>query len=145
MKKAWILLTIVFCVIFLAGCGNSFKTVTIPIDSTSSSEDKATIIIFQSNPRFDFEAKTKYEIIMDKKHVGFVETNQPLKMSIEPGLHELHTKTPTPHIDRIIKQQFVAGQTYYFRLWFEYGMWVVSVWLDPTYKRDSYETIILEK
>ena len=132
-----------FAVMFLAGCGNSFKTVTIPIDSTSLSEDKATIIIFQDTPKIITETTMKYEIIMDEKHLGFVEAEKPFKIAIEPGFHELNTVTF--YIDRITKQQFIAGQTYYFRLWTEYGIWVVSVWLQPTYKRDSYETNILEK
>jgi len=127
MKKILFFLTLSLIV---TGCGTM---ITVPIDQTLIEEDKATVIVFHEQG-----LTNKFPIYFDKEHVGDVTSEKPLKLSVIAGEHEMYTKVAVV-IDRVTKKVYEAGEVYYMRLWFDQGVWVSSIRIDPTYERLSYE------
>lgn len=134
MKKVAALLSL----ILLSGCGTTIK---VPIDPTPLSEDKSTLIVYQEDGCI-----VECELFLDRELIGKVIPEEPFKVAIEPGKHELHVKSPAIEsgidttINRITTKTFEKGKTYFMKIWLDYGMWVVSLRIDPTDKVASYET-----
>lgn len=128
MKNSVALLFVLF---LLSGCG---KMITVPLDPAPLSNNDATVIIYHEQGFTD-----NFQIYLDKVPVGFVTSERPLKISVTPGEHELHTVVSGPVIDRITKQLFEAGKTYYMRIWLDMGMFTGSIRIDPTEPKDKYE------
>ena len=122
-------LILMLLALFLSGCGTM---ITVPLDSTLISEEEATVIVFHEQGFAD-----EFKIFLDRKPVGIVTSEQPLKFSVTPGEHEIHSEV-TAAIDRITKQTFRAGETYYMLIWLDIGTWASSIRIDRTNKRDSY-------
>lgn len=130
MKKIGLALLILFS---FTGCGTLTK---IPLDAAPLSRNNSTVIIFHEQGYSD-----KFKVYVDGEQKGIVTKKQPLKFEVTPGEHELHSRTALV-IDRILKQNFVAGQTYFMVLRAEIGVWVSSIWIEPAAPRDSYEVKI---
>ncbi|MBU1565282.1 MAG: hypothetical protein KJ630_06605 [Proteobacteria bacterium] len=124
-------IALIFTLLILSGCG---KMITVPLDPTPISTNDATVIIYHEQGFSD-----NFQIFLDKAPVGFVTSEKPLKISITPGEHELHTVAGGFIIDRVTKQLFEAGKIYYMRIWLDIGMWVSSIRIDPTEAKDKYE------
>lgn len=108
--------------------------ITVPIDQTVINPEEATVIIYHEQGFTD-----EFKVFLDKtKLVGIVTAETPLRFSVSPGEHELHTEV-TMAIDRVIKQKFIAGAAYYFTLWLDMGMWVSSIRITPTESTGSYQ------
>ncbi len=108
--------------------------ITVPIDAKPLAQDKATLIIFHEQGFVD-----EFATYMDRKQIGFVTSEKPLKIAVEPGYHELYVKVGGLVIDRATMQEFAKNTTYYMKIWLDLGMWVSSIRIDPTYKIDSYQ------
>ena len=76
MNKIYFLL-----IVLLTGCGT---IITVPIDSTPLSKDKATLIL-QNEQGF----RDDYQLVVDKQIVGHISPEKPLKVAIQPGSHEM--------------------------------------------------------
>lgn len=126
MKAIALLITI----LALTGCGTM---ITVPIDQTLIDKEEATIIILHEQGFVD-----EFQVFLDREPVGTVVSEKPLKLSVTPGEHELHTEV-TAAIDRVTKKVYEAGKVYYMRIWLDIGMWVSSIRVDPTNERESYE------
>jgi len=126
MRSIALLITI----LSLTGCGTM---ITIPIDQSLIEEDKATIIVFHEQGFSD-----EFEVFFDREPVGVVTSESPLKLSVTEGEHEIHTEI-TAVIDRVTKKIYEADKIYYMRIWFDRGMWVSSIRIDPTYERSNYD------
>lgn len=126
-------IAIIFALLILSGCG---KKITVHLDPAPISTSEATVIIFHEQGFTD-----NFEIYLDKAPVGFVTSEKPLKISVTPGEHELHTVVFGPFIRRITKQLFEAGRTYYMRVWLDMGVFVSSIRIDPTEAKDKYEVL----
>ncbi len=127
MKNIMIVLLSIF---ILSGCGTIIK---VPIDSSPLSVNKATVIIIHEQGFTD-----EFKVFLDRKPIGIVTSEVPLKIAVTPGFHDFHVELICS-IDRITNQYYEAGKTYYMRIWFDMGMWVSSVRIEPTYERESYE------
>lgn len=99
-------------VLGLSACSTMIR---VPLDSTPLSETKATAIFF-----WDYGANDKFTIFVDQVPVGTVTTEIPLKVAIDPGVHQLNTGSKLA-IDRIYNQQFEVGKTYFFQIKFDAG------------------------
>ena len=128
MKNSVALLFVLF---LLSGCG---KMITVPLDPAPLSNNDATVIIYHEQGFTD-----NFQIFLDKTSVGFVTSEKPLKISVTPGEHELHTVVGGNVIDRVTKKLFEAGKVYYMRVWLELGMFVSSIRIDPVEAKDKYE------
>ncbi len=125
------ILLLIAVIISLTGCGTMIK---VPIDSKPLSEDKATLIIYHEQG-FPDEFKT----FMDRQPIGFVTSEKPLKLAVEPGKHDLYVEVGGPVIDRITTQTFEKNKTYFMKIWFEAGVWVSSIRIDPANEISSYQ------
>lgn len=123
-------LTLLVIILTLSGCGTM---ITVPIDQSLIEEDKATIIVFHEQGFTD-----EFKVFFDRKPVGVVTSESPLKLSVTGGEHEIHTEV-TAVIDRVTKMVFEAGKIYYMRIWLDIGMWVSSIRIDLTNERSSYK------
>jgi hypothetical protein len=122
---------IIFGVLFLlSGCGT---VITVPIDSTSLSEEKSTLIVYHEQGFTD-----EFKVFLDKQMIGYVTSEKPLKTEVDPGKHELYVEVPMV-IDRITTQTFEKGKTHYMKIWLDMGMWVSSIRIDPANKVDTYQ------
>ena len=129
---------ILVSLLFLSGCASK-TLITVPLDSTPLSEEKATLIIF-TEETFPKE----FKLMLDQQFIGMLNPVFPLKFEIEPGFHEIYAEVPML-IDRITTYEFDEGKTYYMKLWLEHGMWAGSVRIDPTYTIDGYEVKVLTR
>ena len=111
--------------------------ITVPIDQTPLSESKATVIIFHDQGFID-----DFKVFLDREQIGIVTAKKPLKFSVTPGEHEMHSEV-TGLVDRVTKQLFEEGKTYYMRLWLDFPRLafppIASVRIERTYERESYE------
>jgi hypothetical protein len=130
MKKVITLLATKF---FLSGCGTM---ITVPIDSTPLTKEKSTLIVYHEQGFTE-----EFKVFLDRKHIGQVTSEKPLKIAVEPGKHDLYVEFPVA-IDRITTQTFEKGETYYMKIWFERGMWVSSIRIDPSNQIESYKVRI---
>jgi hypothetical protein len=105
----------------------------VPLDSSLIKKDEATIIIFHEQGMVD-----DFSLYIDRQPVGVVTSEKPLKLSVEPGIHEMYGEIPLL-IRRVTTQEYKANEIYYMRLWVDFGMWVSSVRVEPTFKREKYE------
>ena len=128
MRKA---IVSIILLLFLNGCGG--KMITVPLDPSPLSTEEATVTIFHDQGFID-----NFKIFLDDELIGHVTSEVHLKYSVVPGEHELHSEVGVA-IDRVTKMDFEAGQTYYMRLWMDFGMFVSSVRIDPVEAIDSYE------
>lgn len=123
---------ILFSFFVLTGCGT---TLTVPLDTSLMNQEKATIIIFHEQGFTD-----EFKVFLNREPVGVVTSEMPLKLSVIPGVHELHTEV-TAVIDRVTKKTFEPGKVYFMKIWLDMGMWVSSIRIDPTYERETYNVI----
>ncbi|MEZ9020203.1 hypothetical protein AB6E79_25170 [Vibrio lentus] len=114
------------------GCSSS-SLITVPLDSSLLKEDEATIIIFHEQGMVD-----DFSLYIDRQPVGLVTSEKPLKLSVKPGIHEVYGEIPLL-IRRATTQEYKSNEIYYMRLWVDFGMWVSSVRVEPTFKREEYE------
>jgi len=126
MKNTFLVIASLF---ILSGCGTM---ITVPLDQSLIDEDKATIIVFHEQGFTD-----EFKVFFDRRPVGTVTSESPLKLSVTEGEHEIHTEV-TAVIDRVTKQIYQAGKVYYMRLWFDAGLWVSSIRIDTTNERTNY-------
>ncbi len=127
MKKVITLLASLF---ILSGCGTM---ITVPIDSTPLAKEKSTLIIYHEQGFTD-----EFKVFLDRKPIGQITSEKPLKIAVEPGKHDLYVEVPVA-IDRITTQTFEKGETYYMKIWLDIGMWVSSIRIDPSNKIESYK------
>ena len=127
MRKLILLLS---SLIIISGCGTK---IIVPIDQSLLSENEATVIIYHDEGYTD-----QFEVFLDRTPVGIVTSETPLKFSVPEGEHEVHTEV-TMAIDRVTKQFYEAGKTYYLKIWLDFGLWVSSIRTDPTPPIKSYE------
>lgn len=102
-----ILLLLAVFVLSGSGCGT---IITVPIDSTLISKDKATLILYNEQGFPD-----DFQLVVDKQVVGHVSAEKPLKVEIESGSHEMYIEVPML-IRRITVKTFEAGKVYYMKL-----------------------------
>jgi len=123
-------LPLLILAVLLSGCGTK---IIIPIDDTQLNEDEATVIIYHEQGFSD-----EFTVLLDKTTpVGIVTAERPLKFSVAPGEHELHTEIAMV-IDRVTKMNFYAGKTYFFKIWLDLGMWVHSIRISPAVAIKEY-------
>jgi hypothetical protein len=123
-------LLLLTALLLLSGCGTM---ITVPIDSASLSEEKSTLIVYHEQGFTD-----EFKVFLDRQLIGQVTSEKPLKITVEPGKHDLYVEVPVA-IDRITTQVFEKGKTYYMKIWLDIGMWVSSIRIDPADKIDSYK------
>ena len=118
-------------VLLLTGCGTM---ITVPIDPAPLSKDKSTLIIYHEQGWAG-----NFPVFLDKKSLGQVTSETPLKVEVEPGPHEIYTQIPMNVIDEI--NNFVAekGKTHFFKIRLELGMWVSNIWTEQTSEVTSYK------
>jgi hypothetical protein len=121
----------IWTVLLLTGCGT---IITVPIDPSPLSKDKSTLIIYHEQGFTD-----NFPVFLDKKPLGHVTSETPLKVEVEPGPHEIYTHVAMNVIDEI--NNFVAekGKTHFFKIRFELGMWVSNIWTEPAPEVTSYK------
>lgn len=124
-----ILVIILFFYSLISGCG---RLITVPIDQKSLSEDKSTLIVYHEQGFTD-----KFKVFIDRQFIGQVTSEKPLKITVEPGQHDLYVELAMV-IDRITTQTFEKGKTYYMKIWLDMGVWVSSIRIDPSNKIDTY-------
>jgi hypothetical protein len=67
--------------------------------------------------------------------------NKHLKVSIEPGTHTLYVERAFGFpIRRKATHVFEKGKVHYMKVRYEYGLWVGSLWIEPTTAVASYES-----
>ncbi len=108
--------------------------ITVPIDPAPLSKDKSTLIIYHEQGFTD-----NFPVFLDKKPLGKVTSETPLKIQVEPGPHEIYTQVSMNVIDEI--NSFVAekGKTHFFKIRLELGMWVSNIWTEQTPQVASYK------
>jgi hypothetical protein len=101
-------ITAVLSALLLSGCGTM---ITVPIDPEPLSKEKSTLIIYHEQGFID-----NFPVFLDKKPLGNVTSETPLKVQVEPGPHEIYTLVPRNVIDQI--DRFVAekGKTQFFKI-----------------------------
>jgi hypothetical protein len=124
-----ILVIILFFYSLISGCGS---LVTVPIDQKLLSQDKATMIVYHDQGFSD-----DFRVFIDHQFIGQVTSEKPLKITVEPGQHDLYVELPMA-IDRVTTQTFKKGKAYYMKIWIDMGLWVSSVRIDPSNKIDTY-------
>ena len=124
MKKLLLL-----AVVALSGCGT---IITVPIDSTPASKDKATLILYNEQGFTD-----DFQLVVDKQAVGHISPETPLKVQLEPGSHEMYIEVPML-IRRITVETFEAGKVYYRKLVCRIIPFASDVKIEPSEKITSY-------
>jgi hypothetical protein len=119
--------------LLVTACG---RDIVVPIDPSPIAADKATIIIYHDQGFTD-----EFKIFLDKnKVVGTVTAEKPLKFSVHPGEHQLHTEVDMV-VDRVHKQIYEPGKVYFMKLWLDIGMWVSSIRITPASPIAQYKTV----
>ncbi|MBU0682523.1 MAG: DUF2846 domain-containing protein [Proteobacteria bacterium] len=126
MKQNILLLLLV---LGLSGCVHIRN---VALNATPLSATEATVIVFH-----ELGYRDTFEVFLDRKSVGRVSSEKPLKFTVSPGVHELHTEVNAA-IDRVGQYSFEAGQVYYMRIWLDMGVFVNSIRIGPTDARKSY-------
>jgi hypothetical protein len=116
-------------VVALSGCGT---IITVPIDSTPASKDKATLILYNEQGFTD-----DFQLVVDKQAVGHISPETPLKVQLEPGSHEMYIEVPML-IRRITVETFEAGKVYYRKLVCRIIPFASDVKIEPSEKITSY-------
>ncbi len=124
-------ITSVLIVLLLSGCGTM---ITVPIDPEPLSKEKSTLIIYHEQGFTD-----NFPVFLDKKLLGHVTSETPLKVQVEPGPHEIYTEVPMNVIDRIDSFLAEKGKTQFFKIRLQLGMWVSSIWTEQTPQVLSYK------
>ena len=125
MKKIYLLL-----VVLLTGCGT---IITVPVDSTLISTNKATLILYNEQGFPD-----DFQLVVDKEIVGHISPEKPLKVEIEPGSHEMYIEVSMV-IRRITMKTFEAGKVYYMKLVCRIIPFASDVSIEPSEKITSYK------
>lgn len=126
MKK----LIFLFYLFFLNGCGTM---ITVPIDSTPLSKDKPTLIIYHEQG-----LAYEFKVSIDRKPVGKVTSENPLKIAVEPGKHDVFIEVD--EYNGIITETFNKSQTYYMKTWLDFSnIKFISIKIEPTDKIDTYK------
>jgi len=125
MKKLLLLV-----VVMLSGCGT---IITVPIDSTPLSKDKATLILYNEQGFPD-----DFQLVVDKEVVGHISPETPLKVEIEPGSREMYIEV-SMLIRRITVKTFEAGKVYYMKLICRIIPFASDVSIEPSEKITNYK------
>jgi len=125
MKKLLLL-----AVVVLSGCGT---IITVPIDSTLISNDKATLILYNEQGFPD-----DFQLVVDKEVVGHISPEKPLKVEIEPGRREMYIEV-SMLIRRITVKTFEAGKVYYMKLVCRIIPFASDVRIEPSEPITSYQ------
>ncbi len=125
MKKLLLL-----AVAVLSGCGT---IITVPIDPSLISKDKATLILYNEQGFPD-----DFQLVVDKEVVGHISPEKPLKVEIEPGSREMYIEVPML-IRRITIKTFEAGKVYYMKLVCRIIPFASDVRIDSSEKITSYK------
>lgn len=140
MKNIIGLLTIL---IFISGCG---KIITVPIDSTPLVKDKSTLIIYTSkNDSKSCSAciNTVFpsKLSIDNHFVGQITPEEPLKIAIEPGKHDLYVESESGDYNQVLSHRFERNEVYLLRAWLEIRVQPkeILVKLEESDKIDSYQ------
>ena len=120
---------LLLAVVALSGCGT---IITVPIDSTPASKDKATLILYNEQGFTD-----DFQLVVDKQAVGHISPETPLKVQLEPGSHEMYIEVPML-IRRITVETFEAGKVYYRKLVCRIIPFASDVKIEPSEKITSY-------
>ena len=125
MKKIYLLL-----IVLLTGCGT---IITVPVDSTSLSKDKATLILYNEQGLTD-----DFQLVVDKEVVGHISPEKPLKVEVQPGSHEMYIEVSFL-IRRITVKTFEAGKVYYMKIVCRFIPFAEDVSIEPSEKITSYK------
>ena len=125
MKKLLLL-----AVAVLSGCGT---IITVPIDPTLISKDKATLILYNEQGFPD-----DFQLVVDREVVGHISPEKPLKVEIEPGSREMYIEV-SMLIRRITIKTFEAGKVYYMKLVCRIIPFASDVRIDSSEKITSYK------
>lgn len=134
-KVAALVFALLLAVVALSACGT---IITVPIDSTPASKDKATLILYNEQGFTD-----DFQLVVDKQVVGHISPETPLKVQLEPGSHEMYIEVPTfmlirTVIRRITVETFEAGKVYYRKLVCRIIPFASDVKIEPSEKITSY-------
>jgi hypothetical protein len=121
---------LIICGIVLTGCGHM---ITVQVDPTPISKEKSTLIVFH-----DQGINGEYPVFLDRKSLGKVTSEKPLKIEIESGKHMIYTSLPLNIIDEINEFTAEKGKVYFFNIRFEVGWWVSNIWTDTAYPITQY-------
>lgn len=124
MKK----LTFLLALFFLNGCGT---VITVPIDSTPLSKDKATLIIYHEQG-----LRNNFNVSIDHKPVGIVTSEKPLKIAVEPGKHDLYIVVD--EYNEVTTQMFNKNEIYYMKTWIDISN-PISLRIEATEKIDTFK------
>lgn len=130
MKKLLTVLLFVLASLVLLGCST---TITVPIDSTVFSKDKATLIIYHDQGINDI-----FRVFIDTENVGSVTSETPLKIAVTPGQHELYADAGALIRQKTTKT-FEADNVYFMKVWCDFGdRFIGSIRIDLANKIESY-------
>ena len=128
---------IILSIILLTGCGTM---ITVPIDSTLMSKEKATIIAYNSD---QYLSGIRLPLTIDNDVVGSVTSEHPLKVEVQPGEHKMYIGERSIGSARLITTKiFEAGKVYFFRAWIDVRGFYTLQKIDQTQKVDSYKAMI---
>ena len=113
---------------FINGCGT---VISVPIDSTPISQDKATLIIYHEQG-----LRNNFMVFIDHKPVGIVTSEKPLKIAVEPGKHDLYIEVD--QYNEVTTQMFNKNQTYYMKTWVDINI-PITLRIEPTEKVDTFK------
>ncbi|WP_340122227.1 hypothetical protein [Methylobacter svalbardensis] len=137
MKKRLRLTVLLFILLLLSGC---IPTISVPIGSTSLSQDKSTLIVYHEEGCISGSC----DVFLDKQLIGKVTPKTPLKVLVDPGSHDIYVDPDVSMfafmIREITTQVFDKGKVVFMRVWLKTGVWATSIRVDSTAKVESYET-----
>ncbi len=81
-------------------------------------------------------------VFVDKTNVGTISAKIPIRVKVQPGRHSIYASLPLNIIDRPYEFDIKAGEVLFFRVYFEAGFWVHSIYTVPTAPADHYESVI---
>ena len=136
--KRYILL-LLGLILFGSGCVNQARTMKVEIDSSPVANSTATVILYhQSNYQEGF--LNEYPITVDGSLEGTVIAEQPLKLSLNEGIHTLLTNSFGLK-SKGVTQRFKAGKVYFFSVQKKYSTFYDTLVIAPSEEVQYYEII----
>ena len=128
--------------ISITGCG---RIITVPIDSTPLVKDKSTLIIYTSKNDSKscsacVNAVFPSKLSIDNHFVGKITPEEPLKIAVEPGKHDLYIESESDDYNQVLSHLFERNEVYLLRAWIEirFQPKEIRVKLEESEKIDSY-------
>lgn len=81
-------------------------------------------------------------MFLDRNQVGIVGAKKPLKFLASPGEHKMYASQGGFIIDRELKINLKPGEVSFYRIYLKCGMWVCSVYTEPTSPSTHYDSVI---